>query len=276
MPPNRLTPLFSAAAPDDTFPFQLSAVTVYETDQTAGRQENQDCQCPCGLSTNMNIAASSMFIDVPTGSAAPGTGQAMQGVIVEVESYLYRSILPSARQYFDDSDISNYGTYNADPVLRIYGLGIPIVTQDFLSDEAPGSLATVKIWLTVCFPSGETDSEWDDLFQPCTQNIKNDIAANVASANWRSLRPQVAFISFGKDYPKPLVTVRTIDKSIGTTNPPSPRIERRQVEAHVPIGEVDMNGKVVQQYIESNLFLDNICFNGTPALYPRPVFSNYG
>lgn len=277
MPVNVITPLSSGGTPVFNFPFKLTATTAKPG--IGADMTTLDCACPCALAASTNITSSKLFKKVQTDkekaeeAAKITSTQTKKAVIVARESYLFRGIYPSLRPAKKDDELSAYGTKEEDPILRVYGLDVPIVIEDFFNGENKDSKKTIKIWLTVCFPSGEIDEPTS--FSSCAGKTDNDVAKIVKKADWRSLKPMVAFISYGEEFPKDLIAVKQIKKAPPAQNPPTPRVERRQVEAHVPIGEVGVSGRVVAQYVKTNLMLTDLCFNGTPAKYPMPMINGY-
>ncbi len=155
------------------------------------------------------------------------------------------------------------------PVMRIYGLNKPIFLKTWFANVPgnPGVSRTLKIWLSVCFPTGIEESTQDDFNDSVDQ-----LGVTCVDCTERANVPLTAFIGCGVlDWPKVAVS-KLVDK--GTSQ--KPRLEKRQVAANIPIAEIDYKGTVLKQYLNANLCLTDCCVQGVGVKLPLSVFSEFG
>jgi hypothetical protein len=155
-----------------------------------------------------------------------------------------------------------------NPLITVFGLNKTIFIDSFFPPTAPAS-STLKIWLTVCFPAGDNASKIDSVSKQFG-NITNHVTCT--DCTQRANVPMAAFISCGTGEWPELIKVDLISKSDDATRP---RLEKRQILAHVPIGEVNKSGAVTAQYLNANLVLSDMCIQGIPVKYPISIFSEY-
>jgi len=225
---------------------------------------NIDAKCPCDTSS-IDITSSNFF------SFTPGQINQSGKLAVKVfsGSMLYTSLnlqRPFIKSYESDQNNIHPEEERKSGVMRIYGLNYPIFLDDFLSENA-GPDATLKIWLTVCFPSGQEEEESES-----AMDAADPRDFTLHDCKERANVPMGAFISFGtQEFPSG-AQVKLINKGSEL----SPRYEKRQIAANIPIAEVDRSGIVVRQYLNSNLTLTDINVQGFPCKMPLSIFSPLG
>lgn len=153
-----------------------------------------------------------------------------------------------------------------EPVMTVYGLNRHVFMRDFFP---LGSTMedTLKIWLGVAFPVGDTGQDYENSSSAFDAFATGDCVDCSKRAN----TPMSAFI--GCNTGAWLKSVESVLVNKSTSNI-KPRYERRQILARVPIGEIDMSGNV-KQYCNSNLALMDMCIQGIPAKYPMSLFCEY-
>lgn len=152
--------------------------------------------------------------------------------------------------------------------MTVFGLNRTVFISDFFEGNTDKN-NTLKIWLTVCFPMGDPDIPKNAMDAWQTTDPQGYGCSDCAQ---RANLPMTAFISCGTGEWKDLVHADLVNKATGS---PFPRLEKRQIAARVPIGEINVSGKVVAQYVNSNLTLQDMCLQGIPVKYPLSTFSEY-
>jgi hypothetical protein len=250
------------------FPFQI----ITEVAQSGIASNSFTSKCPCD--TGDATYTSRYFFQ--TDSEYPiGLNSGAAAFKIYSGSALYSQIkMPdlndpknsyqgSANQYVQDNN--DCSSIYQQSTMTVFGLNKSIFIRDFFGAN-PDPNDTLKIWLTVCFPAGEplTDSE---------QAFGNtDTAAFTChDCSQRANVPMAAFISCATGAWPELIESALINKGDDLR----PRLEKRQVLARVPIGEINASGQIIAQYLNNNLTLVDCCLGGIPAKYPMSIFNEF-
>lgn len=244
------------ASPQSNYPFK--AIIGSSTSGIGVGNINAKCSCD---TENPNSTSSSFFTYSP-GQVVPSGRSAVK---IFSGSMLYKSMdMDQAKitSYADNPSVIDTEDEKDYSVMRVFGLNSPIFIEDFIPVGSPN--ATLKIWLTVCYPSGQPESEGE-----ATMDAADPNDFTIHGCQERSNKPLGAFISCSTGaFPKAAVT-RLINK--GT--PSQPRYEKRQISANIPIAEISRSGTVVRQLLNSNLCLVDMNIQGFPCKMPLSLFS---
>lgn len=223
-----------------------------------------DSKCPCD--TEETKYTSSNFFKFTPGEI---NQSGKLSVKVFSGSNLYSSLSlksPFIHSYASKaSDVSPEAERDCG-VMRIYGLDSPIFIQSFFGNN-PTSSATLKIWLTVCFPSGRPEEEPESAAE-----ASDPLDLILHSCKERANKPMGAFISCSTgSFPKAAI-LKLINKGTDA----QPRYEKRQISANIPIAEVTYSGVIVRQFLNTNLCLTDINVQGFGCRMPLALFSELG
>lgn len=254
----------------ESHPFSLVSTSVdVSSNAKFVSSADFDCGCPCNDFVPAKFITSSKLLEYGEltnlgSSQRSAKPEAKRAIKVSVNSYLFKGIIPPTTfagglGRFDSSPTDK------DPTIKIYGLNVPIILDGFLNVSQKNNKKTLKIWLTCCYASGNAAGTGG--FSAC----KNKVSASEAtlSCGFKGVFPQVAFISAGAEWPEQLATRKMVNKGTDA----SPLYDKRTIEAHVPIGEVNNQGVVIVQYLKQNLMLMDMCLNGAAVKYPMAIFS---
>lgn len=263
------------AGEETFFPFKVSKISV-DINNTSNFWGKSDINCGCPatiLSTGKQYTSSKSFLPLSQSTGSNPNKNTKQGIIVSLDSYLFKGLNfnmvdIASMQSKTNGNQSPQSISQNDPYIKIYGLNFPIIIEDFINKNDAKS--TMKIFLTCCYSSRETTISGTAFGAPCQSAITDTyVREELKPDNPKSL-PQIAFISADTDWPEKMAVTKIIDRS---TNPTRPLIDRRIVELHIPLAEVDKDGNVLAQYLRSNLSLSDVCLNGIPVKMPLSLAS---
>lgn len=258
-------------------PFSLIPLTI-DVNSTSKFVEkfDFDCGCPCNnlvpqqFITSSNLMRFSNLTNAELTPVVSSHPENHQAVKVSVNSYLFKNILPPTA--FSQGQFDPTGS-QTDPSIPIYGLNVPILLGNdsgFLQETNKTDKSTLKIWLTCCYSAGITIPNPSDppstLFQSCAGIIDN--GDTTISCDYKGIMPQVCFISADTTWPDNLIVPRIVNKGTDA----NPLYDRRTIEISVAIGEINISGTVIQ-YLNTNLVLMDMAYNGIYVKYPMSLFN---
>jgi hypothetical protein len=255
----------------ENFPFKI----LLETVQSGIPPQSFDAKCPCDTG---NYTYTSKHFFSPNTSYPTILNSGSLAFKIYSGSTLYSQFKMNSdngakvTSYQGNSNetVIDGGCQNVfqKSAMTVFGLNRSVFIQDFFGPNPPPD-STLKIWLTVCFPMGDFDLSKTAVQQYETVDPNN---LTCQECDQRANVPMAAFVSCQTgDWPA-LVQADLINKATGS---PFPRLEKRQILARVPIGEINVSGQLVAQYLDSNLTLQDVCLQGIPCKYPLSIFSEY-
>lgn len=249
------------------FPFQI----ITEVAQSGIAANSFTSKCPCDTGT-FNYTSSYLFKQDSEYPVKLNSGLASFKIFSG--SSLFNQIkMPSSsdpinsyqgklNEFVTENDCSNIFEQSK---MTVFGLNKNIFIRDFFGTSTDMN-NTLKIWLTVCFPIGEPSQDSEQAFQNTDAE-----SFTCHDCSQRANIPMAAFISCATgDWPS-LIESSLVNKGDGVR----PRLEKRQVLARVPIGEINLSGQIVAQYINNNVTLTDVCLQGIPCKFPMTLFSEY-
>jgi hypothetical protein len=245
------------------FPFQA----IVESAKSGVSPGNFNRKCPCDEGT-VNYTSSSFFsASFPTISSSGDLAVTIYSGSMLYSQYSLEGAGATGIKSFIGDRPQDFSSIDCEeekklPVMRIYGLNKPIFLKPWFAGNTTGTSRTLKVWLSVCFPTGKEEPSQDEFSSGAVSCYDCKERANV---------PLIAFISCGiLDWPK-VVESKLVNKGDGTR----PRFEKRQVSANIPIAEIDSKGNVLRQYVNANLVLQDMCLQGIPCRVPVSLFSEF-